>query len=662
MPHRHPPSSRSIAAALAATLVGVLAVGVPQAHALVPPTVYKVTGRVSVSSTGAQGTFAQEPSMTPDGHYVAFAMVAPGIAGAGSGQQIFRRDLWTGTTQLISAAATAGHTPNGTAQYPSISDDGEFVAYASTDTNLVAGRTTHHQQIFLTDANAGVTREISVAANTTEGDGDSDTPSIDGAGDKVAFESLATNLVGANGDGNGVGDIFVRAWVAGTTIRVSESTGHQEGNAASLQPAISEDGTWVAFASNASSLVTGDTNGKTDIFETGPSTTVRVSVAGATQGNAVSSQPAISDDGSRVAFASNASTLVSGDTNANSDTFVWTRSGGGIQRVSLNAFGGQIAKGSYLGVAISRDGNVVDWSSLGDDVTIPAGSGTQSNAYSRNLTTGFTTLLSVNASGHPSNSLIYGFSTDETGARVAFDSFSSSLVRNDTNNGVDVFVTDTTVEMTPFSTYSDFVDQQFHDFVGRAPSAAERNEGVAQLQNGELTPDQYIVSKARATAWSGSRAAAIRLYWAFFHRSPDQGGYTYWVGKVKAGASLTSIAQSFVQSSEFKSTYGALSDTNFVKLVYNNVLGRQADAGGLAYWVDRMHNHGLSRGGVMISFSQSPEGQQVMQPVTDIILIYVGMIGSVPSSAQFNLWKSEVGPNRPAAKLAQQIRASLTYH
>ncbi|HEY4376775.1 MAG TPA: DUF4214 domain-containing protein, partial [Acidimicrobiales bacterium] len=207
-----------------------------------------------------------------------------------------------------------------------------------------------------------------------------------------------------------------------------------------------------------------------------------------------------------------------------------------------------------------------------------------------------------------------------------------------------------------------FVDQQFHDFVGRAPSAAERTEGIAQLQNGELTPDQYIVSKARATAWSGLRAPAIRLYWAFFHRSPDQGGYTFWVGKAKAGTPLASIAQSFVQSSEFKSTYGSLSDTNFVKLVYTNVLGRQADAPGLAHWLDEMHNHGLSRGGVMIAFSESPEGKQVMQSVTDIILIYVGMIRSVPAPAQFNVWKAEVGPNLPAAKLAQQIRVSLTYH
>lgn len=105
-----------------------------------------------------------------------------------------------------------------------------------------------------------------------------------------------------------------------------DSSGVQ-GNSASQEPAISANGRFVAFWSFASNLVAGDTNGRVDVFvrdrQDGTTTRVSVSAAGV-QGNGASYEPAISADGRFVAFHSDATNLVAGDTNGAPDVFVAT--------------------------------------------------------------------------------------------------------------------------------------------------------------------------------------------------------------------------------------------------------------------------------------------------------------------------------------------------
>ena len=143
--------------------------------------------------------------------------------------------------------------------------------------------------------------------------------SISADGRYVAFISDASNLV--PGDTNGVTDIFVYDRQTGTIERVSVAADGTQGNGGSCQPSISADGRYVAFSSYASNLVPGDTNGISDVFvyDRQTDTIERVSVAAdGTQGNSYSWQPAsISADGRYVAFSSFASNLVPGDTNGN---------------------------------------------------------------------------------------------------------------------------------------------------------------------------------------------------------------------------------------------------------------------------------------------------------------------------------------------------------
>ena len=159
---------------------------------------------------------------------------------------------------------------------------------------------------------------------------------ISGDGRFVAFVSAATNLV--TGDNNNAADIFVRDRQAGTTTRVSVTSTGGQANGASSDPAISADGRYVAFVSRATNLVAGDTNGVRDVFvhdrQTGATTRISVN-SSENQGNAESLAPSLSADGRYVAFASSASNLVTGDTNSTSDVFVRDRQAGTTTRVSV---------------------------------------------------------------------------------------------------------------------------------------------------------------------------------------------------------------------------------------------------------------------------------------------------------------------------------------
>ena len=105
--------------------------------------------------------------------------------------------------------------------------------------------------------------------------------------------------------------------------------------------------------------------------------------------------------------------------------------------------------------------------------------------------------------------------------------------------------------------------------------------------------------------WAGQ---AYRLYEATLARQPDPGGFDFWIGQLRGGMSLEAAASGFTGSPEFQSTYGSLDDTQFVTLLYNNVLHRAPDPGGLSFWLNQIST-GTSRSDVVLGFSESPEGK-----------------------------------------------------
>jgi uncharacterized protein YkwD len=105
---------------------------------------------------------------------------------------------------------------------------------------------------------------------------------------------------------------------------------------------------------------------------------------------------------------------------------------------------------------------------------------------------------------------------------------------------------------------------------------------------------------------NGGSGTIYRLYKAYFLRDPERSGYDYWLGAYAQGYRLAAISNDFARSREFQDRYGSVGNAEFLQRVYLNVLGRAVDAGGYSYWMDQM-NRGLSRGHVMIYFSDSAE-------------------------------------------------------
>jgi Tol biopolymer transport system component len=285
------------------------------------------TRRVSVSSDGSEGNGDSEyASISADGGLVAFSSAASNLVRGDSNgtNDIFVRDRTIRRTRRVSVSS-AGSEGDGFSYSPSISADGRSVAYSSAATNLVPGDTNDDTDIFVRDRETARTRRVSVSSGGVEGNGNSGSPSLSADGRTVAFDSSASNLVG--GDTNLSGDIFVRDREAGVTSRVSVSSVGTEGNGSSYAPTISARGRFVTFYSGAGNLVgTEDTNNYRDVFlhdrETGTTSRASVNSAGTIQGNGDCSRPAISADGRFIAFESDASSLIVGDTNGYLDIFL----------------------------------------------------------------------------------------------------------------------------------------------------------------------------------------------------------------------------------------------------------------------------------------------------------------------------------------------------
>jgi Tol biopolymer transport system component len=283
------------------------------------------TELVSVSSAGRRGNRTSwSPSISADGRFVAFASSATDfVAGDTNGQaDVFVHDRRSGRTRRVSVSSSwrQGNRRSGE---PSISADGRFIAFSSAATNLVPGDTNAWGDVFVRDRRNGTTTRVSVSSTGKQGDHWSSHASISADGRFVVFVSKARTLLHPRA--GGIDTVFVHDRRNGTTALVSASlTGAMTGSK-SLHPSISADGRFIAFECPAGNLVAGDTNEDWDVFvrdrKLGTTTRVSVSSSGE-QGILWSRSSSISADGRFVAFWSESSNLVVGDTNDRPDVFI----------------------------------------------------------------------------------------------------------------------------------------------------------------------------------------------------------------------------------------------------------------------------------------------------------------------------------------------------
>jgi Tol biopolymer transport system component/Ca2+-binding RTX toxin-like protein len=278
---------------------------------------------------------------------------------------------------------------NAALESPVISADGRRVAFETLATNLAGSDLNQQVDVYWCDLASGEVRRVSAPiTDSVNTSGTSLEPALSADGRFVAFTSDAGGLVPGDGGRPGV---YWKDMETGEIRLVDASNG------TGLHPQISGDGTYVAFDSDATDLPGGDLNGRTvDVFRRDmvSGTTDLVSAASGGGADGDSTVGSVSADGNLVAFSSAASNLIDGDTNRTTDAFVRNLATGQVQRVSTKPDGGQLDGPSYA-PAVSGDGRFVAFASRAPEVTPGAAATARARVYRKDLGSGAVELASA---------------------------------------------------------------------------------------------------------------------------------------------------------------------------------------------------------------------------------------------------------------------------
>ncbi len=454
--------------------MSVLAIVAILAVVAIPQSVQaQATVRASISTEGVEGDMnSDRPVISDDGRYVAFESQATTlVSGDTNGvEDVFVYDRNTGETVRVSVSSS-GAQGDADSGRPAISSDGRYVVFYSDSSNFATGDTTifhatdcptctGRRDVFIhdrdPDANGtfdegnGTTTRVSVSTDGEAGNDDSTRPTISNDGRYVGYNSDATNLIAS--DTNSERDVFVHDTQTGTTIRASESANGEGGNDKSDRPAISGDGRYLAFFTDATNLVSGDSNALRDVYvknlEDQSVARMGIPPAGG-EPNGANTRPAISDDGRFVVFRSTATNLNSGDTNTVEDIYLHDRDPdengifdqgvAGIEFISLGFVGA--GDGNSSSPTISGDGRFVAFHSTATDI-VAGDTNLQNDVFVHDRESGETTRISTCGTDGEGDNDSERASISDGGELIAFVSQATNLIEGDTNAVDDIYLRD----------------------------------------------------------------------------------------------------------------------------------------------------------------------------------------------------------------------------
>jgi len=386
-------------------------------------------------------------------------------------------DIWRVSVDS-SGAQSNGYSGDSQA----VSDDGRFVAFVSSSSDLVPGDTNGARDVFVHDRQTGATKRVSVSSSGEQSNWHSDNADISDDGRFVTFDSLASTLVADDTklptESGAVRDVFVHDLVSATTTRVSLSTSGQEANDRSWVRSISGNGRYVVFTSLASNLVAGDANGHDDVFvhdrKTGETTLESLTEWGTISDNIsiFSDRDAndISDDGRYVVFDTSADRFATCSGGA-TDVYVRDRVAGTTENLipcaaDHNSYDGSISDDGRFVAFTSRATNLVPGDTNRISCSNCASGGHDVFVLDR-ITRGISR-VSVSSQGVQAE--LGSMSTDATistkGRYVIFESTATNLDPN--NPGPGVFIHDraaaTTTRVAPANRPSMSGDGRYHVF------------------------------------------------------------------------------------------------------------------------------------------------------------------------------------------------------
>ncbi len=191
-------------------------------------------------------------------------------------------------------------------------------------------------------------------------------------------------------------------------------------------------------------------------------------------------------------------------------------------------------------------------------------------------------------------------------------------------------------QLGPWPSLDALLVDLFETLVGRPPTDAEVNQLAHAIdQRGLAAALTPFVS-------SDSTAADVdRLYVAYFLRLPDYGGYRYWISRMADDLGLVAMADHFAGSPEFQERYGSLGFGEFLDQLYRDVLGREPDEAGKAYWLDRLADSDdtVTRGTIVAFFTDSPEMRELAGHRNELVALSALVDDRMPTDTEIAAWE-----------------------
>ncbi|MCU1372288.1 MAG: hypothetical protein JWO77_3482 [Ilumatobacteraceae bacterium] len=208
----------------------------------------------------------------------------------------------------------------------------------------------------------------------------------------------------------------------------------------------------------------------------------------------------------------------------------------------------------------------------------------------------------------------------------------------------------------PWSSGSVAVTEIVTWLTGKAPTTAEATSWLAQLDAGTKLPADLVIALRGAPDATTNVDPTVRLYSAYLNRIPDAGGLNFWLGRRRAGWTLSRISNSFATSTEFVRRYGSLTNRKFVENIYSDVLQRPGDPTGISYWTKKLDAKTATRGQVMINFSESNEYKTKQVDKTSAAVIFIHLRGKTPTLVERDAFVAGLVGGTPLRDL---IRAQI---
>ena len=621
--------------------------------------------RASVSETGLEANGASsQASLSANGRYVVFTSAASNlVAGDTNGvTDIFVKDLQTGAIKMVSAKSD-GTIGNGASRSPDISADGRFATYVSAATNLGSLEFPTSATIYRTDLVSGAVAVVSETQAGISANAISQAPDISATGDTVAFSSFASNLAG-NHTAGGVAYPYLKNMITGEIsagwamstrppVILPVQAPMVSGDASKVTVSVSGTVFFLDFATNAASNISSGARGEYVNFAT---------------------NRALSADGQRVLFSAAGDDLLGADDTPFIQLYLRDTQTGVLTRLSSGATG-DAANASVGNATLSGDGKVAVFVSTATNLVggsgeaqlfrsvVPALVVSEQNKYVSDadpsitklaagaghdtyfiaraatviteLATGGSDRVVSNVEGMalPANveNLILGTASKGSGNELdnnlrgnASDNVIFGAAGNDWLIGLGG--SDTLDGGTGRDTAS-YADWSFDVVVRKAangftvaskssPADIDTLVNVERIKLNDLMIGLDI---------DGIGGKAYRVYKAAFDRVPDQGGLGFWITAMDNGVSLLDVARGFTQSDEFTALYGASPDNgSFLTRLYKNVLDRDYDPAGYAFWLDLLDRKVINKVDVLAEFSESPEN-------------YAAVIGSIENGFLYSV-------------------------